>query len=377
MAAQLSQDEYMRAVSLYQYLRKTARMNGVDAYKIAFPNGLPKQPTAEELAKQQADAAQKAGYGQIGGLLAGALGTKAVYDAVTGQPILGGIFGKGGSIGSLFSGGGGGAVEAASGIGPIADGAGYASSLGGNALSGVSGIGPVADGGAYVSSLQGTGSGLSNALGSATPYLGAAGAALGAYGAFQGIKNKNPLGAALGGGGIGLGLNAMGYALGPVGWAAALGAPALLALGNKFFDQKSTKEYQQERWGKLAESSSPAMQQYANQYLQYMQNAPEEHKERGRNFDALQAAGQLRPEEVWGAQGIMKSMGNDWLTKYSEQQRRDISQEALKRQMFRGDKGDIGLVDPNAFMQLAQGYLTNPAQPPRSTTSSPGIPLRR
>lgn len=78
---------------------------------------------------------------------------------------------------------------------------------------------------------------ISNFAGSATPYLGAAGTALGAYGAYQGIKNQNPLTAALSGAGAGLGLNAMGYALGPWGWAAMAGVPAIAALAGKLGDK--------------------------------------------------------------------------------------------------------------------------------------------
>jgi len=78
---------------------------------------------------------------------------------------------------------------------------------------------------------------ISNFAGSATPYLGAAGTALGAYGAYQGIKDQNPLTAALSGAGAGLGLNAMGYALGPWGWAAMAGVPAIAALAGRFGDK--------------------------------------------------------------------------------------------------------------------------------------------
>lgn len=82
---------------------------------------------------------------------------------------------------------------------------------------------------------------ISNFAGSATPYLGAAGTAAGAYAAYQGIKDKNPLTAGLGGLGAGLGINAMGYALGPYGWAAMLAAPAIGALVNKLGDKDRWK----------------------------------------------------------------------------------------------------------------------------------------
>lgn len=90
---------------------------------------------------------------------------------------------------------------------------------------------------------------ISNFAGSATPYLGAAGAGLGAYQAYQGIKGGNPVQAGLGGLGAGLGINAMGYALGPWGWAAMAGAPVVASLlGGDVFGGKSTKEIQADRW---------------------------------------------------------------------------------------------------------------------------------
>lgn len=82
---------------------------------------------------------------------------------------------------------------------------------------------------------------ISNFAGSATPVLGAAGTALGAYQAFQGIKDKNPLGAGLGGLGAGLGINAMGFGLGPPGWAAMIAAPVAASLINKYTDRDEWK----------------------------------------------------------------------------------------------------------------------------------------
>lgn len=82
---------------------------------------------------------------------------------------------------------------------------------------------------------------ITNFAGSATPYLGAAGAAAGAYGAYQGIKDKNPLTAGLGGLGAGLGINAMGFGLGPPGWAAMIAVPAIAALANRLGDKDQWK----------------------------------------------------------------------------------------------------------------------------------------
>lgn len=70
---------------------------------------------------------------------------------------------------------------------------------------------------------------LANFAGTATPYLGAAGTAVGAYNAIRGAQKGDLLQSALGGAGVGLGINMMGYALGPAGWAAMLAAPVVAA----------------------------------------------------------------------------------------------------------------------------------------------------
>jgi hypothetical protein len=59
-----------------------------EAYRQAFPQGMETgQPTPEQQAKKQ----QQQGLVQIGGALAGALGTKAVFDAMEGKRVLGGL----------------------------------------------------------------------------------------------------------------------------------------------------------------------------------------------------------------------------------------------------------------------------------------------
>lgn len=96
--------------------------------------------------------------------------------------------------------------------------------------------------------------GLNTFAGSATPYLGAAGTALGAYNAFQGIKDRDPLGAGLGGLGMGLGLNMMGIGLGPIGWGAMLAAPAAMAFfGDELSGDKDMWRTEEKRLNKLRE----------------------------------------------------------------------------------------------------------------------------
>ena len=197
-----------------------------DAFGQAFPNGV---PTAEDRQKELAKAQQESAFGGVGGLAAGALGSKAIYDAVTGQKILGGAGGK------LMNALGLGGTETAAGVAEAA----------------TSSAAPIVNGQSLLAGGEASGTlgstaptGIDNFAGSATPYLGAAGAAYGGYNAIQGIEKGNPMQAGTGALGLGLGLNAMGYALGPYGWAAMAAAP----IAAKLLDRKSTKEIQADRW---------------------------------------------------------------------------------------------------------------------------------
>lgn len=68
---------------LYIDLRKQG-VPPLEAYRQAFPEGIEVQ-SDEEMAKQQAKDEQKAALGQIGGLAAGAIGTKYLVDAISGE----------------------------------------------------------------------------------------------------------------------------------------------------------------------------------------------------------------------------------------------------------------------------------------------------
>lgn len=167
-----------------------------DAFGQAFPNGL---PTATDRAKEEAGAQQSAAFGQMGGMLAGALGAKATIDAVTGQPILGSF---GSKVSDFFGFGAPTATEAAS---------------------------PAATQAAtQAATTVGETGGIGSSISAAAPYLGTAAGAYGLYdlwgsnkvghgsGALQGAAS----GAAAGslGGPVGMGVGALlGGALGLFG----------------------------------------------------------------------------------------------------------------------------------------------------------------
>lgn len=81
-------DVYEQAMVYYQLMQQG--VPPAQAFKQAFPDGLPNSAANREKAqKKQASDSQKAGAAQLGGVLVGALGTRAAYDAATGKPILG------------------------------------------------------------------------------------------------------------------------------------------------------------------------------------------------------------------------------------------------------------------------------------------------
>lgn len=51
----------------------------------------------------------------------------------------------------------------------------------------------------------------------------------------------------------------------------------------------------------------------------------------------------LRPEDIWGYSAFFKKYGNDWLGKFSEQERRDIAQKALDVGAVNERRGSIDI----------------------------------
>lgn len=190
---------------------------------------------------------------------------------------------------------------------------------------------------------------ITNFAGSATPYLGAAGTALGAYNAYKGIEGKNPMRAGLGGAGAALGLNAMGYALGPYGWAAMVAAPAVGALVNKMGDKDRWKT-EGKRLAKLREQGINIPQMEADSLTggrskQQLIDAELAKQAKGQysNVDFARTRDEkfLKPEDIWGYATFAEKYGNDWFGKFNEQQRRDIAQKALNAGAVREHHGTI------------------------------------
>jgi len=72
----------------------------------------------------------------------------------------------------------------------------------------------------------------------------------------------------------------------------------------------------------------------------------------------------LKPEDIWGYSAFGEAFGNDWLGKYSEDQRRQIAQKALDGGQVQEGKGTISLGDLEGLKAFASSL---PATPDRKS----------
>lgn len=187
--------------------------------------------------------------------------------------------------------------------------------------------------------------------------------AAGAYGAYDLLTNEYGAGrGALQGAASGA---AIGSYFGPPGMLVGGAIGGAIGLGKSFLDKPSMKEQIKERWGDLAGSSDPTLQSYAQQYLSYL-DSPQAEADAQIPFEELKKQG-LKPEQVWGAYGLFDLFGSDWLNKYNEDQRRQISQALIDADMFTSEKGDLRLKDKAEAKKIAEQTL-NP-QPVQSVQS--------
>lgn len=148
----------------------------------------------------------------------------------------------------------------------------------------------------------------------------------------------------------------------------------LSELANYFLNHKSTKDFQRERWGKIANSADAPTAAYGKQYLDYLGSDQAKTDALYPNtFDAKKAAGTLGAKDVWGSKGMFDTFGGDWLGKYSEDQRSKISQSLIDNNVLTSDHGDTLVSDAAKAKTLADAILAAPAASTRSTTRSPGI----
>lgn len=219
-------------------------------------------------------------------------------------------------------------------------------------------------------------------VGAVTPLsqiMGGAGVAAGAYGAYQGIKDKNPVMAGLGGGGIGLGLTQLGYAIPGWGWAAAIAAPVALSLINKWSDKDAWKN-EQEELGKL---QGPAWQAYAaqqpklsggrsrSQLVDIENKKAEQGLYSNSKYAQTRQMSDSKPEDWWGYSAWGKKFGDDWLTKLTEDQRRSTVQKYMDVGGLKDKGGSLSVTD-NAGIDAEVMALLN-GKPEEKSPSQNGF----
>lgn len=229
------------------------------------------------------------------------------------------------------------AVQGFGGIGPIAPDVGsYAGLLSPGA---VGGIGPVASGAEYGAMLNANPVAeapmLQSSLGSLATPLGIAGVGYGGYQAFQGIKNHNPVQSGLGGLGAVAGLNALGYSLGPIGIAAAIGLPALASylggLGDK--DMYRTEGNRLDDLIKQGYKNIPK-QNHLTQGQSMAQLIENEKKRKDPNMAFVESRDEntLRAQDIQGYASLYERVGKDG----SNAQRMKEAQDAVNAQKALG-----------------------------------------
>jgi len=289
--------------------------------------------------KDEAGQAQKAGYGQLGGQLIGAFGTKAVTDVMKGEKALGGLRE---GISNLFGSSGGSNLAQTAAENASWNAAADAATTGGASITT-----PPVEGGMFA-----PGSSLGNALGGA-------GVALGSYGAYKGIKEKNPLAAGLGGLGIAGGLNTLGLALGPLAFAGVAGVPAAAALINKMGDKDRWKE-EYSRKKKLVEEGiipesmlgeAPTAGRSKEQLVALEEQKIAQGQYGNPEFAKTRDVSALKPQDIWGFSVAPETLGKDYMAA-SEQQRLAYNQKLLEEGLVKEAKGQISYTDPKRAKEI-------------------------
>jgi hypothetical protein len=142
------------------------------------------------------------------------------------------------------------------------------------------------------------------------------------------------------------------------------GAPSV---GRMLF-KPSIKEQSKARWASLGNSttSQPTLN-FVDQYRKYLDSDQQKIDGSGANtFGAKKAAGTLKAEDVWGGHGLFKTFGDDWLGKYSEDQRRAVSNALLAKNLLTSSKGDIAVTDSAAAKSTADEAIKAMAPKPKA-----------
>jgi hypothetical protein len=193
-----------------------------------------------------------------------------------------------------------------------------------------------------------------------TPYLGLAGAGLGAYGLYNNLTKKPSIkGGAMSGAALGGGLAAAAPLLlgtGPVGWgvlglatlAGALGGGGLGAMGKRWNPDEWQTE--QKRLKKLRDRGIAAPEMEADflskgRSMEELRDIEQKKIDSGKygnlEFATSRNESSLKPEDIWGYSSFLEKFGNDWLGKFDEAKRRQIAKSALESGAVREHHGTV------------------------------------
>lgn len=198
------------------------------------------------------------------------------------------------------------------------------------------------------------------------PYLGAAGAALGAYGVYNAIESDDTLSGGISGAGMGLGLGMAAplVGMGPLGWGAlglmALGGAGLGAGLTEVLGHKSTKQYQAERWGELEEKGIVnAGAAFQANHAADDDGVWNEGQFAGKkwNWEDARTLAKQDPIHFNLVLGNYETFGNDW-DQYSQEQRNQIMARLLDEDLYHSTKGDIRIKNEDRAREIKDQVLS-------------------
>jgi hypothetical protein len=231
-----------------------------------------------------------------------------------------------------------------------------------------------------------------------------AGGLAGAYMAYKGgdqVLQANKIGGVRGrqaggfgglqaGLGAGLAINALGFALGPVGWAALIGGGALAGgLAGTRLGDKDMWKTEGKRLGKLIDKGIviPEALQGArwigqgrktkdliNPYLpKDFVGATPQYGWVNNKFATSRDSKDLTARDIWGYSAFFDKYGNDWLGKFSEKQREDIANRALQRGAVKEHHGTID-INWTPELDAEVSGITGPVKIPKAPAPNPATP---
>ena len=117
---------------------------------------------------------------------------------------------------------------------------------------------------------------------------------------------------------------------------------------------KSTKDYEKERWGALANTDIGA--DTAGKFF----NAAHADGDTGENWTPeVEAQAMSDPQSMAGQLGLLQTFGNDYFTKMGEFERFAAARAAIDEGLLDGDHGDILVTDPERLKAVLPKYVAD------------------